>query len=194
MKYIKSFLIVLFLLTANIIYSQDEIATLSITLKNNGGKPHRGVVVSLTETHSNIIYRATSNSNGEVSFELPFDGDFDIMFSNSQIRRHMKMPGQPGVRLKSTYTYNGGNDDWSKRFPPSATQKRQWEHLFNQYADTVNLERDTRIANYNERFQEFSIKLTDLSSGYLANEMVYLRAKKHKFHRTKHRCHRAVFS
>jgi len=180
MNNIKNILLIALILISITSFAQESTANLHITLKNNSGKPHRYIKISLRDKDTDEIFKATTNSNGEADFILPADGNFEITFSNSQLTRSMRMPDQEGISLKSTYTYNGGKDDWSKKFPPSTTQKRQWEHLFNQYADTVNLERETRISNYDERFQEFSIKLTDLNAGNLANEIVYLRAKNHK--------------
>jgi len=157
----------------------SQTATLNIKLKNNSGKAHRYVKINMHDKDTHEEFKATTDANGEADFVLPYDGNFEIVFSNSQIKRNMRMPGQEGISLKSTYTYNGGNDDWSKKFPPSESKKRQWEALFNDYADTTMMQRDSGVENYNERFQEFSIKLKDLSSGLLSDEMVYLRAEKH---------------
>jgi len=180
MNNIKNLILIAFAFITVSSFSQESTANLHITLKSNSGKPHRYVKITLRDKETDVVFKATTSSRGEADFVLPADGNFEITFSNSQLTRSMRMPGQAGISLKSTYTYNGGKDDWSKKFPPSATQKRQWEYLFNQYADTVNMERDTRIANYEERFQEFSIKLTNLSSGPLTEELVFLRAKNHK--------------
>jgi len=82
MKNKKILFIVLFIFTSVLSFSQEVTSSLHITLKNNSGKPHRGVVVSFTDTDNHKIYKRTSDSNGEVDFEIRWCRDLIVSLSN----------------------------------------------------------------------------------------------------------------
>lgn len=176
----KNLSLILIIFIASIEIFAQGTATVNITLQSNRKVAHRGIKITFKDKDNAKQYTGTTNSQGKASIEVAADGNYEISFSNSQIKRHLRMPGQEGINLTTSYTYNGGKDDWSKSHPPSESQKKDWEAKFKRYADTVNMQQRIRPSKFETRLQLFEITLNDLNNGPLSDETVYLKALNHK--------------
>lgn len=152
---------------------------LILSLKNKKGMPHKRVKVTFKDVADDQQYQGVTNDQGKVKLALPAGGDFEVRFSNSEIMRKRRIPAQAGFKMQSSYTYEHGEEDWSKKYPPSAAQIAAWESKVAAYPETTLVTSTSRPSRFDERVQLFEIVLADLHNGPLIGEKVYLTATRY---------------
>ena len=152
------------------IYSQ---AKLEIILQNISEAPHIGVDVTIQHIKSKATLKEKTNSKGVAIFQIDDLGDYELNFSNSEVKRKLRV-SKPGSHMRIRYKYDGGDDDWSKKYPPTAAQKKEWDQKFKNYPNTSTTSIYNKPIKYEERLVYFKLKLNNINKKPLTNELLWL--------------------
>jgi hypothetical protein len=164
------------LFLSTFLYGQKGNATVIFYLKSSKGY-HKFIDITCIDKATKNEYKGKTDALGKAQVVVPSYGDFDVKFSNSDKTRDFQMPGYDGLVMELNFQYEGGMEDWSKKYPPSATQIKEWKSSLLAYPDTTFYNFKTVPTSCEERLSIVTLKLVNIDNLSLTDETIWIKGK-----------------
>ncbi len=168
--------LILGLFTSIILWGQKGSASCVFYLKSSKGYP-KNIDIVCKDIATGMEYFGKTDALGKGVVSLPSFGDFDVKFSNSDKTYDLQMPGYDGLVMEMNFQYEGGVDDWSKKYPPSANQIKEWKNNLMAYPDTTYFVSKSTPTSCQESLSIVSLKINDINNVSLSDEVIWIKGK-----------------
>ena len=154
-----------------------------IKLNNNKGGVYSGQNVELKSQNDGKVYKTTSDSKGEVKFQVPCDQRFDLTIANYTRKEELNSPSISGAESFEEYSYSPDMALKDKMMAMSEADKTKLDNQLKSLPDTTKIFKSQMPKPLIvDGFMQYFIIVKNLENKPLVNEKIIVSGNKRNKH------------